>query len=73
MRVYAEEAVAADRRPRAVRREDRLVGWESPEEAVEAMAAAGERYRFFMNTEARTPCVVYAQAGGGHGLIEPGG
>lgn len=71
MRVYREEALGAERRLRAERKEDLPVPWEAPEEAVEAMAEAGDKYRFFMNTEARTPCVVYAQAGGDYGLIEP--
>jgi putative sigma-54 modulation protein len=71
MRVYREEAVAPDRRLRPCRMEECTIGWDTPEEAVEAMAGEEARYRFFMNTEARTPCVVYTQASGDYGLIEP--
>jgi putative sigma-54 modulation protein len=71
MRVYREESVTPDRKPHASRKEDCTVEWATPEEAVEAMAEAGAKYRFFMNTEARNPCVVYAQANGDYGLIEP--
>lgn len=71
MRVYREESITPDRKPRACRKENCTVEWATPDEAVEAMAEAGAKYRFFMNTEARTPCVVYAQSGGDYGLIEP--
>jgi putative sigma-54 modulation protein len=71
MRVYREESVTPDRKPRTSRKEDCTVEWATPEEAVEAMADTGEKYRFFMNTETRNPCIVSAQASGAYGLIEP--
>jgi putative sigma-54 modulation protein len=70
MRVYREEALGQGRRPRIVRKEDRAVGWCSPEEAVEAMASEEETYRLFMDIRTKAPCVVYEQKGGDYGLIE---
>lgn len=71
MRVYREEAIGMGRGLRPVRREDRAFGWSTPEEAMEAMAGEEETYRFFMNTETKSPCIVYERENGEYGLIEP--
>lgn len=71
MRVYREEAITPDRKPRVARKEDCPVTWATPDDAVEAMEGAGDQYRFFMNTETKDPCVVYEQESGDYGLIEP--
>jgi len=71
VRVYRDDDIAEGKRRRAVRTETRLVPWETPDEALAAMVAAGEKYRFFMNGAAGRASVVYARAGGGYALIEP--
>jgi putative sigma-54 modulation protein len=71
LRVFREDDIHADMRLRPSRTETCYVGWATPEGALAAMVAAGEKYRFFMNTAARNACVVYARAGGSYALIEP--
>lgn len=71
MRVYLEEAITPDRKPRAARRVNCPITWATPDEAVEAMTAIGDKFRLFMNSETRNPCVVYEQESGDYGLIEP--
>lgn len=70
LKVFAADSIRPDAKPKVVRSERCPVLWASPEEALDAMIAAGERYRFFMNIEARNACLVYRRANGGYALIE---
>ena len=72
LRVVSEDSVTPEGAPRVLRRETRYVTWSAPEEALESMAAAGEKYRFFMSTAAQDASVVYQQMDGSYALIEPG-
>ncbi|MDD5555959.1 MAG: ribosome-associated translation inhibitor RaiA [bacterium] len=69
--IFKEEAIGPDGRLRHLRADAVDVGWASPEEAVASIAASGGTYRFFMNTAAGAPSLVYAQEDGGYALIEP--
>lgn len=66
-----EDSIAPGARPRFSKKEIREIGWSTPDEALAAMVAAGEAYRFFMSTLAEDASVVYRQVDGTHALIEP--
>ncbi|MCX6357989.1 MAG: ribosome-associated translation inhibitor RaiA [Candidatus Aureabacteria bacterium] len=71
VRVLSEESVSPDARPKLLEKGLHAAPWESPEDALAAMVAAGGKFRFFMNTEAENASVVYQQIGGDYALIEP--
>jgi hypothetical protein len=71
LQVVSENSIAPDVKLRPLRKEDCYVAWATPEEALESMLAAGEKYRFFMSTLAENASVVYQQIDGDYALIEP--
>lgn len=71
LRAVREDSITTDSKSRSSRKEDHLVAWATPEEALASMLAAGEKYRFFMNTMAENASVVYRQVDGSYALIEP--
>lgn len=72
LRVFGEASFTPGAKPRPLRKEPCDVAWATPEEALASMVAAGEKYRFFMNTAAENASVVYQQVNGSYALIEPG-
>jgi putative sigma-54 modulation protein len=71
LRVFSEDSITPDAKPRSLRTERHDVAWATPEEALAAMVAAGEKYSFFMSTAAENASVVYQQVNGTYALIEP--
>ncbi|MCX6354407.1 MAG: ribosome-associated translation inhibitor RaiA [Candidatus Aureabacteria bacterium] len=71
VRVFREDSIAPDAKPRGLRKKGCEVEWFSPEKALASMEAQGEKYRFFMNTAAENASVVYRQMNGTCAIIEP--
>lgn len=71
LRVFSEESINPDAKPRLLKKEKRYVEWSTPEEALASMTAEGKKYHFFISTAAQNACVIYQEANGNYALIEP--
>jgi hypothetical protein len=68
--VIDEASVAPDTKPRLLKKDKRVVGWMTPEEALDKLNSSGDRFSFFLDKTAQRAAVLYKQENGGYALIE---